>query len=416
MRFLSGLFLFLSVWASSAFASAHIVFEREYTVWQNGEMLLWSVGSQLPVSPQEFCMALIRQNERIGNPSCRDAGEWHRDTVSQRYGAWLAQNAAKNLGPEHLKARGSEMSQKLQNLGEQTLVFLFARGDSLWFALFDSQANEPELLGYLTDLQNESANADALAGAMFGKRAQRRLSPGEKENLAKKPDAYFAEQPPYDFWIGVGGGFGGAFSKNHDAVGHYMVVKDSSSAWSFLRANEPSLNAQIGLGFFDFIAIELGGNYSYHKVKLANDAFSQENYAILDHWGYHNIEAMLSLQFSANFHPHRLWHLKPYFGISYLYSFYLEDISKVPESELISPDALRNYEERFRFKNPHNGGALSLGNRVIFAEMLGLDLRTGFAVRGRSADAEGNDVPTVVGETTFSWFVQAALEWHLRWR
>jgi hypothetical protein len=48
--------------------------------------------------------------------------------------------------------------------------------------------------------------------------------------------------------------------------------------------------------------------------------------------------------------------------------------------------------------------------------MLGLDLRTGFAVRGRSADAEGNDVPTVVGAITTSWFVQAALEWHLRWR
>jgi hypothetical protein len=79
-------------------------------------------------------------------------------------------------------------------------------------------------------------------------------------------------------------------------------------------------------------------------------------------------------------------------------------------------EAFDNYDGRFRFKNPHNGGVLSLGNRVIFAEMLGLDLRTGFAVRGRSEDTEGYVVPTVVGETTFSWFVQAALEWHLRWR
>jgi hypothetical protein len=255
---------------------------------------------------------------------------------------------------------------------------------------------------------------------MFGKRAQRRLSPGEKENLAKKPDAYFAEQPPYDFWIGVGSGYSGAFSKNHDAVRYYKAVEDSSSAWSFLQSNEPTLNGHLGIGFFDFIAIELGGNYSYHKVKLAGDSLSRANYAILNHWGYHNIEAMLSLQFSANFHPHRLWHFKPYFGLSYLYSFYLEDISKRPEGAPLSQEelvsVLGNYEERFRFKNPHNGGVLSLGNRVIFAEMLGLDLRTGFAVRGRGEDAEGNNVPTVVGETTFSWFVQAALEWHLRWR
>ena len=80
-----------------SFLFAGEYFSTPYTLWADGDYLLWTPDETLPLSPNEFCQSLKRNNSGIGSPNCREIGEWQRDTISQLYGNWLSKNLAERL-------------------------------------------------------------------------------------------------------------------------------------------------------------------------------------------------------------------------------------------------------------------------------------------------------------------------------
>ena len=69
-----------------------VFFNSRYTLWKDGDILIWNVDKSITIDPKEFCLSLKRFNGGIGEPKCRIFGEWERDSVSVHYANWLSYN------------------------------------------------------------------------------------------------------------------------------------------------------------------------------------------------------------------------------------------------------------------------------------------------------------------------------------
>ncbi len=380
-------------------------------VWKDGEYLLWSYGKKF-ISPSDFCFALRYENEKIGNPSCYEAGDWERDTTISLYAKWLNTNLDTRLKAEDLRPRNPYVLEKLQSLRDRNLLFGTVKDNQLWLLLYDETSVEPKEIAVFPLNMDSAKVAKKIAGDWFGSTPRTRLSDSERAAKQKEPDDYYAEQPMYDVWLGIGTGWSRAKvpltpnswykNKLNSKIKHYRNVGDSTSAWNFIEDSSPFFGAYIGGSVYDFVGLEFEFRRSSHDAKIDNDVIYNE----LDHWTFNRYEFLLSLEFMKVFMPHPQIEIEPYASAGVVYSFFTEDIA-LKDGELGS----REYNERFEFENHYTGVTLSVGLRTAFFKNYALNLRTGIMNRGTSMV-----VQNVIGSSTTDAYVAAGLEYHFRWR
>jgi len=378
-----------------------LILNLQAEVWKDGEFLLWDNDKKI-FSTADLCFALRYENERIGSPVCYEAGDWQRDTVAALYAKWLNTNLDKSLKPEDLRPRSPHIIEKIRSLNDKSLLFSTVKDGKAWFLLFDETAAPKEIMAFPANMDS-SQIARKLASSWFGGTPQTRLSDAERAAKQKEPDKYYSEQPKHDFWIGVGTGWTTAYKKYNSKIKNYREVKDSSSAWDFLKDSSPFYSVYIGGSMYDFIGLEFGLRRSSHKAKIDTGAVYDE----LSHWNFNRYEFLFSLIFMTAYKPIPQIEIKPYASPSFIvHSFFREDI------ELKSGEAgSQRYRDRFEFESSYRGIALTLGLRTAFFENYAIDLKTGFANRGTSMDNQGK-----IGSSTSDVFISAGLEYHLRWK
>lgn len=399
----------------------HEVFRAPYTTWKDAEVLVWSAQGERPFAPNEFCLALRRANGGIGNPACREAGDWERDSATNLYAQWLQQNVATDLAAAHLRARSPTVTAKLRGLVDQMLLFTTVRSDTLWTLLFEGESAEPKAIGYSLLDNDPVATANAVAQAWFSDPAERRLTEMERLSAASAPDPFYGEKPLYDAWAGIAYGYSQAkipltpssWYNNtlRSRIKNYRNVRDSVSAWSFVSDDSPLLSLYGGASFFGFVGLEFSARYTQHQAKLANDTVYNE----LDHWDFQRYEFALNCLLTRSYALTSQLETRPHVFLGFLYSVLSEDIA-VKDGRTPS----ETYKNRVQFEEFYRGGMVGLGNRLVFRKHFALDLRAGFASRGRSLDKEPSEdavaEPTIIGGATFDGFVQAGLEYHWQWK
>jgi len=384
------------------------------TVWKDGEFLLWNYGKRY-ISPTDFCFALRYENEKIGNPACYEAGDWERDTTVSLYAKWLNTNLDARLAPEDLRPRNARVVERLGKLKDNSLIFSTTKNDKVWFLLFDETSSEPKQIATFPLTQDSAKIARALASGWFGGKPQRRLSDAEREAKAKEPDEYFAEQPMYDVWFGIGLGHTRAKvpltpnswyrHKLNSRIKNYRNVDDSASVWFFIKDSSPIQRAYIGGSLYDFIGLELEFRKSSHRAKIDE---SDTIYNELNHWDFNRYELLLSLEFMRVFMPIPQIEIEPHISASVIYSFFTEDIDFKGEP---GTEAYNSYKGRFKFESYYSGVALNFGIRTAFFKNYAVDLRAGIANRGTSIVTR-----EVIGSSTYDAYIAAGLEYHIRWK
>jgi len=382
------------------------------TVWKDGEFLLWSYGKRY-ITPMDFCFALRYENEKIGAPSCYEAGDWERDTTLSQYAKWLNTNLDPRLNPEDLRPRNAHVIEKLGKLKDNSLIFSTTKNNMAWFLLFDETSSEPKQIATFPLTEDSAKIARKLASDWFSGKPQRRLSDSEREAKEKEPDEYFAEQPMYDVWFGIGLGHTRAKvpltpsswynHKLRSKIKNYRDVDDSTSVWFFIEDTSPIYRAYIGGSLYDFIGLEFEFRKSSHKAKIDE---SDIIYNELDHWKFNRYELMLGLEFMKVFMPIPQIEIEPYASASVLYDIFSEDIA-LKDGEAGS----KEYKSRFKLESYYRGVVLTLGLRTAFFKNYGIDLRAGLANRGTSIVTRD-----IIGSSTTDAFIAAGLEYHIRWK
>ena len=390
------------------------------TVWKDGEFLLWSYGKRY-ITPMDFCFALRYENEKIGAPSCYEAGDWERDTTLSLYAKWLNTNLDPRLSPEDLRPRNAHAIERLGKLKDNSLIFSTIKNDKTWFLLFDETSSEPKQIATFPITEDSAKIARKLASDWFSGKPQRRLSDSEREAKEKEPDEYFAEQPMYDVWFGIGLGHTQTKvpltpdswyrHKLNSKIKNYRDVDDSTSVWFFIKDSAPIYRAYIGGSLYDFIGLEFEFRKSKHSAKVDEsdlDTLGVSIYDKLDHWDFNRYEFMLSLEFMKVFMPIPQIEIEPHVSASIIYSFFTEDIDFKGKP---GTEAYNSYKRRFEFESYYKGVALNFGLRTAFLKNYAIDFQTGLANRGTSIVTR-----EVIGSSTYDAYIAAGLEYHIRWK
>jgi len=382
-------------------------------VWKDGEFLLWSYGEKR-ISAADFCFALRYENEKIGNPSCYEAGGWERDTVVSLYAKWLNTNLDTRLKAEDLRPRNPHVVERLRSLKDRNLLFSTAKDNKLWVLLFDETSSAPIEITTFPLSMDSSKIAGKIANNWFDGTPKIRLSDSERAAKQREPDKYFAEQPMHDFWIGISTGWSRAkvpltpnsWYKNtlDSKIKNYRdVKKDSISVWRFIEDSSPVYGVYIGGSIYDFIGLEFEFRRSSHKAKIDE---SDIIYKELSHWKFNRYEFLLSLVFMKVFMPIAQIEIEPNASASFIYSFFTEDIAL--KNNVTGSDS---YENRFEFEDYYSGVALNFGLRTAFFKNYAVNLRTGIANRGTTVTTR-----RAIGSSTTDVYAMAGLEYHFRWK
>ena len=415
MKKLLAILLFLA-----AFASASEVFvDSRFTLWKDATILIWSLDGNSPISTNEFCLSLRRNNTGIGEPKCREFGEWERDTIATRYGTWLSNNLEKGLPSSYLRARHPSMAAKIQVLEDNIVLFLAPQGKFIQVAVFDETAQEPKAAGIVKANSDKIALGDDIAATFFDKRTKRRLTKEERLKMQTEPDDLYKEVPNLKIWAGVSVGFSQAHfpltpdnwtsSHTKSRVRNYRATKDSVSLWNFIDDADPFLSFYAGLTWHGFIGIEFMYRYSNRNMKIDH---SDTIYKELDHWdfGQHDIglNALLSMTY-----PITPWlNITPLFFLGFQYTFYVEDI----ELKKGVKEPSRAYKYRIKFEDLYKGALVGIGGQFVFKKHYGVDLRMGISSRGRdlyeAPSPDAGAAATTIGKSTIDCFVSLGLEYH----
>ncbi|MCL1956852.1 MAG: hypothetical protein FWF63_05980, partial [Fibromonadales bacterium] len=298
-------------------------------------------------------------------------------------------------------------------LKDNSLIFSTIKNDKAWFLLFDETSSEPKQIATFPITEDSAKIARKLASDWFSGKPQRRLSDSEREAKEKEPDEYFAEQPMYDVWFGIGLGYTQAKvpltpnnwynHKLRSKIKNYRDVDDSASVWFFIKDTSPIYRAYIGGSLYDFIGLEFEFRKSSHKAKIDE---SDTIYNELDHWSFNRYELMLALEFMKVFKPIPQIEIEPYIAASILFDIFTEDIALKDGYK-----GSESYKHRFKFENYYSGPALTLGLRTAFFKNYAIDLRAGIANRGTAIVTR-----EIIGSSTYDAFVATGLEYHIRWK
>ena len=411
--------IFLLLIFAFSFSFAETFFSEKYSIWQNGDYLLWTLDDSLAVSPSDFCIALKKNNFNIGSPSCRELGEWERDSVSVKYGKWLNNNFDKSLKPEFLKARSPLMQVKIKALEDKIVLFLTKNKNDIQIFLFNETSNAPIASGKIQVQENRIKTSDALVNEFFDKRPERRLSAKERKNKAEAPDPFYSEIPKAEFWVGTSLAYSQARipltpynwyrNKINSKVKRYRVTKDSTSLWNFMEDESAVLSFYGGATWYGIFGGEIFYKYSNHEMKTDD---SDTTYKELSNWEIGMHELGLSLHITHTFHTLKWLETAPFFYFGFQYSFLTEDISLKKNVKKAS-DA---YNTRIQFDDTYKGGVLGIGSRFLIKDSYALTLRAGVSTRGKSetSDPDLNSVkaPTTIGAITVDGFISIGLEYH----
>ena len=396
-----------------------IYFDSHYTLWKDGDILIWNVDKSITIDPKEFCLSLKRNNTSIGDPKCRIFGEWERDSVALRYATWLGYNLEPGTKAEYLKARHPAMIAKIQALEDKIVMYVSKVEGVVRVALFDETAGTPKMAGTVAFNSDPIALYDDMANTFFDRPAKRRLTKKEREKLASEPDEYYRETPNFNGWIGVGLGYSQAkipltpdnWYRSHidSRVRKYRVTKDSTSLWNFIDDSDPFLSLYAGGTWYGFIGAEIIYRVAKHNVKTDS---KDTSYDELDYWYFYQHEIGLSIHLSKTFPMNKWLDITPFVFLGFQYSFFVEEIDV--KDDVKKPSAA--YEKRVEFEEVYKGALVGIGSQFVFAKHYGISMRTGISSRGRdtysdpSPDAAAE--PTTIGGSTIDWFVSLGLEYH----
>ncbi|MBR3070447.1 hypothetical protein [Fibrobacter sp.] len=415
MKKLLTVLIFLAAWASAS----EVYFDSRFTLWKDATILIWALNGDSPINASEFCLSLRRNNTGIGDPKCRELGEWERDTIATRYGSWLSNNLEKGLQSSYLRARHPGMAAKIQALEDNIVLFIAPQGKNFQIAIFDETSQEPQAAGIVRANNDKIALSDDIASTFFDKRTKRRLTKEERLKQRTEPDDLYKEVPNLKIWAGMGIGYSQAhfpftpdnWTKNHtrSRVRNYRITKDSVSLWNFIDDADPYLSIYAGLTWHGFIGVEFMYRYSNRDMKTDN---SDTIYRELDHWEFGQHDIGLNVLFSMTY-PVTPWlDITPLAFIGFQYTFYNEDIGL--KSDVKKPS--RAYQYRIKFEDVYKGALLGIGGQFVFKKHYGVDLRAGLSSRGRdlyeAPSPDAGAAPTTIGRTTIDCFVSLGFEYH----
>ena len=326
-----------------------IYFDSHYTLWKDGEILIWNVDKSITIDPKEFCLSLKRNNTSIGDPKCRVFGEWERDSVALRYATWLSYNLEPGTKAEYLKARHPAMIAKMQALEDKIVMYVSKVESVVRVALFDETAGMPKKAGTVAFNSDPIALYDDMANSFFDLPAKRRLTKKEREKLASEPNEYYKETSSFNGWVGVGLGYSQAkipltpdnWYRSHidSKVRKYRITKDSTSLWNFIDDSDPFLNLYAGGTWYGFIGAEIIYRLAKHNVKTDS---KDSSYNELDYWYFYQHEIGLSIHLSKTFPMNKWLDITPFVFLGFQYSFFVEEINikddvKKPSDASCSP-------------------------------------------------------------------------------
>ena len=393
-----------------------IYFDSHYTLWKDGDILIWNVDKSITIDPKEFCLSLKRNNTSIGDPKCRIFGEWERDSVALRYATWLGYNLEPGTKAEYLKARHPAMIAKIQALEDKIVIYVSKVEGVVRVALFDETAGTPKMAGTVAFNSDPIALYDDMANSFFDRPAKRRLTKKEREKMATEPDEYYQETPNFNGWIGVGLGYSQAkipltpdnWYRSHidSKVRKYHT---SSKGAQEAHDSDPFLSLYAGGTWYGFIGAEIIYRVAKHNVKTDS---KDTSYDELDYWYFYQHEIGLSIHLSKTFPMNKWLDITPFVFLGFQYSFFVEEIDV--KDDVKKPSAA--YEKRVEFEEVYKGALVGIGSQFVFAKHYGISLRTGISSRGRdtysdpSPDAAAE--PTTIGGSTIDCFVSLGLEYH----
>ena len=407
--------MFFVAWASAS----EVYFDSKFTLWKDATILIWTLGGESPINAPEFCLSLRRNNTGIGDPKCRELGEWERDSIAMRYGSWLSNNLEKGLPPVYLRARHPGMAAKIQALEDNIVLFLAPQGKNIQVAIFNETTQEPQAAGIVNTNTDKVALSDDIAATFFDKRTKRRLTKEERLKMQTEPDDLYKEVPNLNIWAGLGIGYSQAHfpltpdnwtsSHTKSRVKNYRATKDSVSLWNFIDDAAPFLAIYAGITWHGFIGIEFMYRYSNRDMKIDQ---SDTIYRELDHWEFGQHDIGLNVLLSMTY-PITPWlDITPLFFLGFQYTFYAEDIAL--KSEVKKPS--RAYQYRIKFEDVYKGGLLGIGGQFVFKKHYGLDLRAGISSRGRdiyeAPSPDAGAAPTTIGRSTIDCFISLGFEYH----
>lgn len=419
-NFFRVLILWLALSIFPAFAATY--FENDFSIWQDGEYLIWNADETLPLDPNEFCLSLRRANSGIGKPTCRELGEWQRDTVSKLYGTWLKNNLEDGIAPELLRARSPMMQAKIGALEDKIVIFIAKSGNDLKVAIFDETEATPKSAGSVPFSTDKVILGDAIASKFLKGNTSRRLTKAERIKKATEPDAIYQEEPKINVWTGASVAYSQAripFTPSNwydrklkSRVSKYRITRDSLSLWNFLEDETIVPSFYWGVTWFGVFGAEIFYKYSNHDMKIDK---ADTSYTNLDHWSYSMHEIGLSIHITRSFRTAEWLTTAPFAYAGFQYAFLVEDIELKDDSK----ESLL-YDTRITFDDTYKGGVFGVGTRFILFKNYGVVFRAGVATRGiadyTSPDADAGESATTIGKITVDGFISAGLEYHWLWR
>ena len=419
MKKLLAIQLFLVLILAICTQASDVYFDSRWTLWKDATILIWAPEGNNPVNTSDFCLSLRRNNTGIGEPKCRELGEWERDTIAQRYGTWLANNLEKGLPSAYLRARHPGMAAKIQAVEDNIVLYLNPQGKFIQVAIFDETAQEPKTAGIVKANNDKIALGDDIASTFFSKRTKRRLTKEERLKQQTEPDDLYKEVPNLRVWAGAGIGYSQAHfpltpdnwtsSHTKSRVRNYRITKDSVSLWNFIEDDDAFLSLYAGLTWHGFIGIELMYRYSNRDMKIDK---ADTVYKELDHWNFGQHDIGLNVLLSMTY-PITPWlDITPLAFLGFQYSFYNEDIEL--KDGVKKPS--RAYQYRIQFEDAYKGALIGVGGQFVFKKHYGVDLRAGISSRGRdlyeAPTPDAGKAPTTIGKSTIDCFVSMGLEYH----
>ncbi len=414
MKKLLVILMFLAAWVQAS----EVYFDSRFTLWKDATILIWAPNGDSPINASDFCHSLRRNNTGIGEPKCRELGEWERDSIAKRYGNWLSNNLEKGLPSTFLRARHPGMAAKLQTLEDNIVLYVNPLDKFVQVAIFDETSQEPKAAGIVKMSNDKMALGDDIASTFFDKRTKRRLTKEERLKQQTEPDDLYKEVPRLRFWAGTGIGYSQAHfpltpdnwtsSHTKSRVRNYRITKDSVSLWNFIDDADPFFAIYAGLTWHGFIGIEFLYRYSNRNMKIDN---ADTVYRELDHWDFGQHDVGLNVLLSMTY-PITTWlDITPLAFIGFQYSFYNEDISL--KKGVKKPS--RAYQYRVKFEDLYKGALLGIGGQFVFKKHYGVDLRAGISSRGRdiyeAPSPDAGKAPTTIGKSTIDCFVSLGFEY-----
>jgi hypothetical protein len=414
MKKLLAILLFLAAWVQAS----DVYFDSRFTLWKDATILIWAPQGNSPINATDFCHSLRRYNTGIGEPKCRELGEWERDSIAQRYGTWLSNNLEKDLPSSFLRARHPGMAAKIQTLEDNIVLYVNPQGKFVQVAIFDETAQEPKAAGIVKMSNDKMALGDEIASTFFDKRTKRRLTKEERLKQQTEPDDLYKEVPNLKFWAGIGIGYSQAHfpltpdnwtsSHTKSQVRNYRITKDSVSLWNFIEDDDAFLSLYAGITWHGFIGIEFLYRYSNRDMKTDK---SDTVYKELDHWNFGQHDIGLNVLLSMTYPITTWFDITPLAFIGFQYTFYNESIEL--KNGISKPS--RAYQYRVKFEDIYKGALLGVGGQFVFKKHYGVDLRAGISSRGRdiyeAPSPDAGKAPTTIGKSTIDCFISLGFEY-----